>query len=114
MNKIDDALILIPNCFHTGWCESPTFFYAASETARDIIASLLQEVHPPPHTFEDKMLEPTNASAYNRLNAAASFFNLTKVFVDDFTAATNNNNRSHLTHSSRVMLHKINSILPPP
>ena len=58
------------------------------------------------------MLGPTNASAYNRLNAANSFFNLTNFFVDDFTATKYNINRAHLTHVSRVMLHGNHSILP--
>jgi len=41
---IDDIKIVVPNCLQMGWCESPPFFCAASETACDVIESLLQEV----------------------------------------------------------------------
>ena len=111
---IDDTLIVVPNCLQMGWCESPPFFCAASETARDVIDSLLQEVNLPAHQFEDQMLDSTTESALDRLTAAASFVNITEVFVDDFISATNNPDPDHLRHFSRAMLHGIHSIFPPP
>ena len=33
---IDDTIIVVPNALQMGWTESPAFFCAASETARDI------------------------------------------------------------------------------
>ena len=55
--NIDDVLLVVPNCLQMGWCESPPFFCAASETtARDIIMSLLQEESSlPSHQFETLM-----------------------------------------------------------
>ena len=52
VTNIGDPLIVLPNCLQMGWGESPPFFCAASEMVRDIIPSLIQEVHLPPHTFE--------------------------------------------------------------
>ena len=70
---IDDTLIVVPNCLQMGWCESPPFFCAASETARDVIDSLLQEVNLPAHQFEDQMLDSTTESALrNHFGKAAS------------------------------------------
>ena len=112
---IDDTLlIVVPNCLQMGWCESrPPFFCAASETARDVIDSLLQEVNLPAHQFKDQMLDSTIESALDRLTAAASFVN-TEMFVDDFISATNNTNPDHLRHFSHAMLHGIHSIFPLP
>ena len=41
---LEDTDIVVPNSLQMGWCKSPPFFCAASETARDIIAALLNEV----------------------------------------------------------------------
>lgn len=113
-DDIDDILIVVPNCLQMGWCESPPFFCAASETARDVIEALLQEVTLPIHPFEDKMLDAARDAAFNRLSAAAAYVNLVEVFVDDFIGATNNSNIAHLEHFSRAMLFGVHSVFPPP
>ena len=114
VNNIKDIMIVVPNCLQMGWCESPPFFCAASETARDVIDALLQELCLPAHPMEDKMMEEATASSYARLEAAAAHVNLTEVFVDDFIGATNNTNLEHLEHFSRAMLYGVHSIFPPP
>ena len=98
-----------------GWCESPPFFCAASETARDVVDTLLQEISLPTHPYEDKILSKATAKAVDRLTATASFINLTEVFVDDFIGCTNNASFAHLQHFSRaMMLYGVHSIFPPP
>ena len=114
VHNIEDVRIVVPNCLQMGWCESPPFFCAASETARDVIDALLQELCLPAHPMEDKMMEEATASSYARLEAAAAYVNLTEVFVDDFIGATNNTNTEHLEHFSRAMLYGVHSIFPPP
>ena len=114
VTNIYDTLVVVPNCLQMKRCESPPFFCAASETTCVTIASLLQEVHLPPHTFKYQIQVPTYTSACGRLNSSAFFVNLTEVFVDDFIASTNNTNWAHLTQLSRAMLHGIHSIFPPP
>ena len=108
--SLDDVQIVVPNCLQMGWCESPPFFCAASETARDVIATLLAETALPPHELEHHMLD----GAEMRLHAATSFSNLVEVFVDDFIAATNQTTKEHLQHFSRAMLAGVHSIFPPP
>ena len=108
--NIDDILIVVPSCLQMGWCESPPFFCAASETARDVITTLLQELTLPKHDTEDQMMRDANI----RLHAAAAFCNITEVFVDDFIAATNNATEQHLRHFSRAMLLGVHAIFPPP
>ena len=105
-------LIAVPNCLHLGWERSPSFFCDASNMDRDGISSLLKEVNLQPHTSEYKILGPNNSSAYNSLTSSASFFNITKVFVYDFIAATNNINWAYITHFSFAVLHLMHSIFP--
>ena len=111
---LEDIEIVVPNCLQMGWCESPPFFCAASETARDVIEALLLETQLPPHPFEDEMLANTKTSVAQRLLATATFTNLVEVFVDDFIAATNNTDSKHLEHFSRAMLFGVHSVFPPP
>ena len=110
--SIDDTEIVVPNSLQMGWCESPPFFCAATETARDVIEGLIKEASLPQHKFEHQMMQ--NAPALNRLQAATTWSNLLEVFVDDFVGATNCTTTAHLAHLSRAMLLGIHSIFPPP
>ena len=111
---IDDIIIVVPSCLQMGWCESPPFFCADSETVHDVIDHLLQEAELQSHEFEEKMMEESYSLPMHRLQAAAAYANLTEVFVDDFIGVTNDTSRMHLRHFSRAMLHGIHSIFPPP
>ena len=112
--KLEDINIVVPNSLQMGWCESPPFFCAASETARDVIEALITEVNLPRHRLEQDMLAEASSEAVHRLRAAATYVNLLEVFVDDFIAMTNDGSHEHLTHLSRAMLHGIHSVFPPP
>jgi len=50
--ELDDIEIVVPNSIQMGWCDSPPFFGAASETARDIIDILVEDPPLPPHPME--------------------------------------------------------------
>ena len=108
---IDNLQIVVPNCLQMGWCESPAFFCAASETARDTIASLLKTPLPA-HPFETKMLPPhfTDLPTSDLTSTMA----LIEVFVDDFIGCVDNVTQQKLLQTSRAMLHGIHSIFPPP
>ena len=110
---LDDVDIVVPSSLQMGWCESPPYFCAATETARDVIESLLQsDIDLPDHRFLDKMLE--QGHHLHRLEAAAFTTNLLEVFVDDFCAMTNNLSTAHLTKFSKALIHGIHSVFPPP
>ena len=111
--NIDDIEIVVPNCLQMGWCESPPFFCASSETARDIIQTLLTKNDLPPHQLETLMLPDTLP------NVAPLFSNKTcstliEVYMDDYIGATNDPTMYHLKKVSRAMLHGVHSIYPPP
>jgi len=97
---LDDTEIVVPNCLHMGWCKSPPFFCAASETARDVIEALLLELKLPEHPFEGEMPDEATASTKFRFQATTTFINLVEVFVDDFIGATNDLSEENLSHFS--------------
>ena len=107
---LEDILIVMPNCLKMGCCESPTFFFAETKTAQNIIEALLLEASLPENLFEEKML---NMSATLQIQAMIHFSNLVEVFVGYFIVPTNNISKEHLEHLSRVMLFGVHSIFPP-
>ena len=107
--SLDDTEIVVPNSLQMGWCESPPLFCSASETARDIIESLLTS-DLPPHAFEDIMLQSLTSDG----PSPSLPLTVIEVYVDDFIAATNRLQRAALTKISRAMLHGIHAIFPPP
>ena len=96
-----------------GWCESPPFFCAASEMARDVIQQLLK-VDLPPHPFEHYMLPDANATLPKEAQDLANTMDLIEAFVDDFIGCTDNLTRSHLVKFTRAMMHGMHSIFQPP
>ena len=109
--SLDDTRIVVPNALQMGWCESPPFFCAASETARDVISSLLRCEKLPPHAFE-KMMLPNDFESLQEADLH-SVFTLIEVFVDDFIACTDAMSRKSILQISRAMLHGIHSVFPP-
>ena len=89
--NLDELEIVIPNCLQMGWCESPPYFCAASETARDRIQQLVVEPigsleH---HKFEHYVLPsnlPFDEWARDDQDLLLRF--LIEVYVDDFTLPT--------------------------
>jgi hypothetical protein len=109
--NIDNIRLVVPHSLQMGWAESPPFFCAATETARDLIEALMEIPSLPPHNMEHMMYDdipqdlPTSPTNEVHLN---------EVYVDDFIGCTNINTTAHLQHASRAMLHGIHSIFPPP
>ena len=109
-SNLDDTEIVVPNSLQMGWCESPPLFCSASETARDIIATLLDD-ELPAHVFEEIMLR---TCAARQTHPPPRPLTIIEVYVDDFIAATNRLSLGELRHISRAMLHGIHAIFPPP
>jgi hypothetical protein len=61
--SIDDVELVVPTALQMGWRESPPFFCAATETARDVIEQLLTLPAGaiPPHALEHYMYNPTTS-----------------------------------------------------
>ena len=110
-SNIDDIELVVPNSLQMGWCESPPFFCAGSETARDVIEIIADNPTLESHRFEHTMLtELVNDSIPPTIGNSQ----LLEVFVNDFICCTNNTSETNLTQTSRAMIHGIHSIFPPP
>jgi hypothetical protein len=107
---LDELEIVVPQSLQMGWCESPPFFCAATETGRDIIDLLFKSYLDsiPPHPMEHWMLQEKehNSTPSNKVNEV-------EVYVDDFIGLTNQLELEHLQKISRAILHGIHSIFPP-
>ena len=66
----------------------------------------------PPHKFEEVMLQMIARTDVN--NHSEGLVTLLELYVDEFIAMSNDIRHSHLEKLSRVMLHGIHAIFPPP
>jgi hypothetical protein len=108
-----------------GWSESPAFFCAATETARDVAAArcALQPDTVAPHPLESSTIdhaELARARAHSVLtppttdDARAAFAHLLEVYIDDFCALAQTTDERSLRHLSSSILTSIHEVFPPP
>jgi hypothetical protein len=98
-----------------GWIESPSYFCAASETARDVAATYAEM---PLGSLKDhKFLHYTTTQrAYQDLpptgtpTSVLRYFS--EVFVDDFINGAIADNKSHLDHLSNATMHGVHDVFP--
>ena len=114
---IDNTEIVVPHALQMGWAESPPFFCAATETARDIIQDLATtSTNLLDHPLQEYLMPKENLQPESNTNTTREEDQVTQmeVYVDDFVAMTNNRTTQHLLHWSKAILHGIHSIFPPP
>ncbi|KAG7365483.1 hypothetical protein IV203_038687 [Nitzschia inconspicua] len=102
-----------------GWVDSPPFFCAVTETARDIMHAYEALPELPPHPLEHHMLKPTRHDAALLHHPPSPLPSplppaLQEVYIDDFIALCPAQHLTHLQHHSRAMLHAIHDLFPPP
>ena len=99
-----------------GWIDSPPYFCAVTETARDIIVLYESEDHLSPHPLEQLMLDISPADRIHLLPVTPTTprsKNHPEVYMDDFIGCCQPTCLEDLTHHSRAMLHAIHDIFPP-
>ena len=103
---LGETELVVPKALQIGWCKSPPFFCAGSETARDSISDLVKEnTELPWHKFEVVMIPTSLHPTMPEITV-----DIIEIFVDDFIGTTNNADITHLFHLSRCMLHGIHVI----
>ena len=108
--------IVIPTPLQMGWTESPPFFCAAAETARDVAQSYAQtEVGSlPAHKFDGFTKTATEYQALpDNATSTEALLYLIEVFVDDFIGMCVPRSKLELDHVSRAIQHGIHDIFPP-
>ena len=108
--------MVIPSCLQIGWCQSTSYFCAASKTACDVSATLTNQPPSslPAHPLEEYLLPLTFTSAYPTTEETQGFLHLIEVYIDDFIQLAQCTDPDQLLHLSRAILHGIHSIFPPP
>lgn len=108
--------LVTPSALQMGWMESPSFFCAATETARDLAEQLVNkpigslQAHP----LEDLMLPPSDWPDDNLDVVCHSYLRVMEVYVDDFCTMVQTSCKATLQHVSRALLQAIHSVFPPP
>ena len=109
--------IVIPTSLQMGWVESPGYFGAASETARDVSESYVRT--PIGSIGSHKFLHHTQTGAYQDVVGVPPdlytqpFKYMLGVFVDDFISLVIPRCQADLDHVAASILHGIHDLFPP-
>jgi hypothetical protein len=105
--------LVIPSALQMGWNESPAYFCAATETARDIAQAWIdQDTELPEHPMEP---DTRPALPPRRQTSGKAKYQMSAVYVDDFLqAAVEDREGQLLEKAGRATLHAIHSIFPAP
>lgn len=110
----NDPELVVPQALQMGWAESPPFFCTATETARDVGQTLIDEgVELPPHPFEHRTIQPQEWDEEEIDERAPEFLHLLEVFVDDFIQLAQTDDVAALRGLSRKLMTAVHSIFPP-
>jgi len=108
--------IVIPTSLQMGWVESPGYFCAASETARDVADTYVRT--PIGSLGSHKFLHLTQTGDYPTVEGSQrdliSFLKYyIGVFVDDFISLVIPRTQADLDHVASAILHGIHDVFPP-
>jgi hypothetical protein len=109
------CLLVVPTSLQMGWVESPPFFCAASETARDVAQDYCETPigSLPPHKFTHYVI---GNPAYEELPESdptgGAFRYLLEVYVDDFVSLVIPTSREQLRHVSTGTMTGIHDVFP--
>ena len=117
----DPVQLVIPEALQMGWGESPPFFCAATETARDIAQHNFDTNKVmPSQPMEEIMMDidwttiPTPASLPESEKDKRKFLSVLEVYIDDFIGLIQSTDADHLLRLSRTILSAITNVFPPP
>ena len=101
--------IVVPSALQMGWCQSPAFFYTATEAAIEVMTrarATKQKFGPSKMEHFMELAEPVEYTSFPT--------ELLQVFVDDFILANQTESPEDLKELSRTALAAIYSVFPPP
>jgi hypothetical protein len=106
--------LVVPTSLQMGWVESPPYFCAATETARDIASDYCDTPvgslsH---HKFAKHV---TGAKKFNELPSTSEnrdFFYALEVYVDDFMSIVIPTSREQLEHVAMAIMTGIHDVFP--
>ena len=111
----NDPLLVVPTSLQMGWIESPAYFCAASETARDVAQTYTNAKLDtlPNHKFLPLTQQNSTFHALPAETDATTFNYIIEVFMDDFIGAVIPVAQSQLNHVANSIMHGIHDVFPP-
>ena len=111
----EQVYIVVPTSLQMGWVESPPFFCAASETARDVAHDYCETAigSLPPHKFTNYVTGNSEYDALPERDVNRNTFRyLLEVYVDDFVSLVIPYSREQLRHVSTGTMTGIHDVFP--
>ncbi|KAL7533277.1 hypothetical protein ACHAWF_011989 [Thalassiosira exigua] len=107
--------IVVPTSLQMGWVESPTYFCAASETARDVIDQYVETPVGalPPHKFQQHSEGTAEFEALPEGGAENPLRYMNEVYVDDFMSLAVATSKAQLRHVAAAVMTGIHDVFPP-
>jgi hypothetical protein len=108
--------LVIPSSLQMGWCDSPAYFCAASETARDVTEQLIARSRGSlvEHPLEGYLIRPEDWPVDTIEQTSDKFTHLLEVYIDDFIQLAQTTNQEQLRHLARTILQGIHSVFQTP
>ena len=105
--------LVVPTSLQKGWVESPPYFCAPSETAREVAAVYCetQVGSLPDHKFLDATQEP--GSTLRLEGSGGDWRYLVEVYVNDFITMVVGTSEAQLQHVANAVMHGIHDVFPP-
>jgi hypothetical protein len=106
--------LVIPTSLQMGWVESPPYFCAASETARDVAVQYMEtEVGAlDEHKFLHHAMGSDEVKRLPRQSTDKHFKYLVEVYVDDFIPMAIATSQEQLEHVANAVMHGIHDVFP--
>jgi hypothetical protein len=105
--------LVVPSALQMGWNESPAYFCATTETARDVAQTWIDQKKKQPKHPMEPFTTPTEPARQQTSSGASH--QMSSVYVDDFLlAAVEDSSGTLLKRTARATLHAIHSVFPPP
>ncbi len=106
--------LVVPTSLQMGWIESPPYFCAASETARDVGAHYIdgRVGQLPPHKFEHHTLASEVDRALLEGGSGGVLKYLLEVYVDDLMSLVIPTSEGHLRHVANAVMQGIHDVFP--
>ncbi len=110
----EPIMLVVPTSLQMGWVESPPYFCAATETARDIATEYtdMPVGSIPTHKF---VKYTVNGEAYAELpdnHVGQTFLTMIEVYVDDFMSLVIPISKSQLIHTASAVMTGIHDVFP--
>jgi len=105
--------LVVPTSLQMGWVESPPYFCAASETARDVAVEYIEtKIGSLPHHKFEHWAGAANINVNSAQKADALRYIL-EVYVDDFISCIIPTSKEQVEHVARGIMHGIHDVFPP-